>query len=180
MARISRIECVISTHALREEGDQRIRAISVGHRHFYPRPPRGGRRGERQAGRPGRLISTHALREEGDRIRQRTATPRAISTHALREEGDDILFADGQETLWISTHALREEGDGAPFRFAIVAFGFLPTPSARRATPWSRFVHSPIVNFYPRPPRGGRLHALLRRPARPSISTHALREEGDW
>ena len=48
----------ISIHALREEGDTS--------RHFYPRPPRGGRR----AGIPPSMrvseISIHALREEGD------------------------------------------------------------------------------------------------------------------
>ena len=35
-------------------------------------------------------------------------------------------------------------------------------------------------NFYPRPPRGGRLDALYDLDKRNVISTHALREEGDW
>ena len=36
----------ISTHALREEGDGQ-RVCPADHRgHFYPRPPRGGRRGQ--------------------------------------------------------------------------------------------------------------------------------------
>ena len=79
----------ISIHALREEGD----AVAVSRKllteHFYPRPPRGGRRGCWQApcwphqyfyprpprgGRPrcffvfaqSFVISIHALREEGD------------------------------------------------------------------------------------------------------------------
>ena len=34
-------------------------------------------------------------------------------------------------------------------------------------------------DFYPRPPRGGRPSAILRRTDRESISIHALREEGD-
>ena len=34
-------------------------------------------------------------------------------------------------------------------------------------------------NFYPRPPRGGRHHIILRRIRRFLISIHALREEGD-
>ena len=80
---------------------------------------------------------------------------------------------------------------------------FLSTPSARRATPlWLLFVMMP-VNFYPRPPRGGR-HALPRlsaewiqdfypRPPRGGrplqtvgtywqrcISIHALLAEGDY
>ena len=33
----------ISIHALREEGDAQNRGFRRGHRHFYPRPPRGGR-----------------------------------------------------------------------------------------------------------------------------------------
>ena len=34
----------ISIHALREEGDQEIQGTKRGAEHFYPRPPRGGRR----------------------------------------------------------------------------------------------------------------------------------------
>ena len=56
----------ISTHALREEGDQRGEATAPDH-----------------------AISTHALREEGDLgIAIGAAEHRMISTHALREEGD--------------------------------------------------------------------------------------------
>ena len=34
----------ISIHALREEGDRKGRDRRAQHQHFYPRPPRGGRR----------------------------------------------------------------------------------------------------------------------------------------
>ena len=78
---------------------------------------------------------------------------------------------------------------------------FLSTPSARRAT--SRFLrtwqracisihalreegdtearpnHRPASNFYPRPPRGGRLGAQSVVGIGFGISIHALREEGD-
>ena len=56
-----------------------------------------------------------------------------ISTHALREEGDllDLLSKMSDE---ISTHALREEGDRTGAAGTDGAAGFLPTPSARRAT----------------------------------------------
>ena len=37
--------------------------------HFYPRPPRGGRRVDREACLPRPFISIHALREEGDIFR---------------------------------------------------------------------------------------------------------------
>ena len=37
----------ISIHALREEGDNTLAARSARARYFYPRPPRGGRRGSK-------------------------------------------------------------------------------------------------------------------------------------
>ena len=56
----------------------------------------------------------------------------------------------------ISIHALREEGD-------------------LRALVKTRF----DVDFYPRPPRGGRLIVFRRTLSIEVISIHALREEGD-
>ena len=78
-------------------------------------------------------ISIHALREEGDpaSTHHRSSGP-GISIHALREEGD-ILAIDTVKDGEISIHALREEGD------------------CIRALPVSR-----EIDFYPRPPRGGR------------------------
>ena len=58
---------------------------------------------------------------------------------------------------YISIHALREEGDrmtGAIFSEQLV---FLSTPSARRATVDLSVPYKDYTNFYPRPPRGGRL-----------------------
>ena len=80
-------------------------------RHFYPRPPRGGR--------PDVVIHQ--------------AYCCVISIHALREEGDSLRPSDRRGAPDISIHALREEGDIA---------------SGDRST-----AH---INFYPRPPRGGR------------------------
>ena len=78
-----------------------------------------------------------------------------ISIHALREEGDLARRKESDEKL-ISIHALREEGDLMSKTRLIM-----------------------LLNFYPRPPRGGRrvqwLHKILAQP----ISIHALREEGD-
>ena len=146
--------------------------------HFYPRPPRGGRpagaRGYAACGR----ISIHALREEGDRDKAFAGAEWCISIHALREEGD-ILCARPSRSF----------------------FGFLSTPSARRAT-MPPFLQIRCWNyFYPRPPRGGRLRlssfsllpsVFLSTPSARratlcfhrigkgiSISIHALREEGD-
>ena len=101
----------------------------------------------------------------------------------------------------ISIHALREEGDLPPRGPRRPRGRFLSTPSARRATCIGRLPHRHNRNFYPRPPRGGRLATaycqngtfeFLSTPSarratvwqhhsahRVFISIHALREEGD-
>ena len=101
----------------------------------------------------------------------------------------------------ISIHALLAEGDQRGPEVTLPMSGFLSTPSARRATRIVFGSFPPIQNFYPRPPRGGRLantysdggtHVFLSTPsARMAtwhilivvrimpISIHALREEGD-
>ena len=61
---------LISIHALREEGDVGLPFHSVGRSHFYPRPPRGGRRPPEAPAASDRLISIHALREEGDKMQR--------------------------------------------------------------------------------------------------------------
>ena len=107
----------------------------------------------------GPAISIHALREEGDLQKGNVfvwVVPE-ISIHALREEGD---LQKGNVFVWvvpeISIHALREEGDPFHARF-------------RR---WK-------ADFYPRPPRGGRLDGWNAGLLTKDISIHALREEGD-
>ena len=57
----------------------------------------------------------------------------------------------------ISIHALREEGDIINDGRYATLDAFLSTPSARRATRQLRWSKSTSTNFYPRPPRGGRL-----------------------
>ena len=108
-------------------------AVSSGTAYFYPRPPRGGRPGwdvnESIAG----LISIHALREEGDKVSQSATCCSMISIHALREEGD-VQRRWLLPSIPISIHALREEGDNRQGK--------------RRQQ---------VNHFYPRPPRGGRL-----------------------
>ena len=101
-----------------------------------------------------------------------------ISIHALREEGDYGQDGLDVELCEISIHALREEGDKIPFQGC-----------------------KGLIDFYPRPPRGGRLVdaipyvAAVEFLSTPSarratlgvaaeaeldaISIHALREEGD-
>ena len=79
----------------------------------------------------------------------------------------------------ISIHALREEGDIAVDDVTAGMTEFLSTPSARRATKPQEIPDYGGMNFYPRPPRGGRRRAVSRSRPRGHISIHALREEGD-
>ena len=124
----------------------------------------------------------------------------SISIHALREEGDYKPRATRMvSSVFLSTPSARRATE------VPVASGcgsrFLSTPSARRATGSSRLQNAGYSDFYPRPPRGGRLTAgawssplslFLSTPsARRAtqqlhqffvchvISIHALREEGD-
>ena len=64
---------------------------------------------------------------------------------------------EANETPAISIHALREEGDYKIMFQGETRLEFLSTPSVRRATRnVGRSERNP-GNFYPRPPRGGRL-----------------------
>ena len=192
----------ISIHALREEGDPAGRLQRVLHRHFYPRPPRGGRpgipgihlhpktdfyprppRGGRRCPASGSWRTClyfyprpprggrRGLYHEEEILYRFLSTPSArratamaiawhkcheISIHALREEGDGQQRHGRHDPDAISIHALREEGD--------------------RQSRWQR---GWVRNFYPRPPRGGRLYLLTVPPTSIKISIHALREEGD-
>ena len=145
-------------------------------------------------------ISIHALREEGDLNGRHTpllimvflSTPSArrataataerygqrhISIHALREEGDLVaVLADAAHG--ISIHALREEGDSGRRRTRRRPDNFYPRPP-RGGRLEGQIGLFDTMNFYPRPPRGGR-HSRQRysRLCR-HISIHALREEGD-
>ena len=131
--------------------------LSTSRRNFYPRPPRGGR--------PCRLIlwtapaqsflSTPSARRA---TRQRPGTPPSTG---------------------ISIHALREEGDASLTLKAQIEKIFLSTPSARRATYQTLRRKTKNEDFYPRPPRGGRLDGSRKTLKIYTISIHALREEGD-
>ena len=106
---------------------------------FYPRPPRGGRQpaAADHVGNTGFLSTPSARRatlalDLGAQVVE-------ISIHALREEGDREGEREIHRHHRISIHALREEGDGG---------------SQARARPEG--------DFYPRPPRGGRLTRCKR------------------
>ncbi len=119
----------------------------------------------RSARPPALPISIHALREEGDVDLVVVNVVRVISIHALREEGDRWIWRFISASS-ISIHALREEGDphsNGPIKETV---NFYPRPprGGRRSRPPAA---PPSSNFYPRPPRGGRrLAGPKRRPAR--------------
>ena len=80
----------ISIHALREEGDPVTRPKSGAIAYFYPRPPRGGRRTEwmQQSDTEIFLSTPSARRATCALLLKRPVT--FISIHALREEGDTL------------------------------------------------------------------------------------------
>ena len=80
-------------------------------------------------------ISIHALREEGDYSlpTAREQPYQFLSTPSARRATSPPRTLDG--TVMISIHALREEGDF-----------------------YLRVIKAVTAYFYPRPPRGGRLH----------------------
>ncbi len=126
------------------------------HRYFYPRPPRGGR-----------LFAVNLVFD----------CVGFLSTPSARRATLHVVA--GQIFLAISIHALREEGDVCTALCGLAISRFLSTPSARRATKEVMGLVKEILDFYPRPPRGGRRFRDLRDYAVRNISIHALREEGD-
>ena len=148
---------------------------------------------------PEKFLSTPSARRATLRsVRQDVRND--ISIHALREEGD-LLWEHFENLMgqFLSTPSARRATTAA---FSMTTMSrFLSTPSARRATRRSARGWSACINFYPRPPRGGRQDALdflfevlgflstpsARRATRFAssvllsgvISIHALREEGD-
>ena len=124
--------------------------------YFYPRPPRGGR----QPGLAGRKDISYFY-------------PRP-------PRGGRRLGQTGRATQFpISIYALREEGDKGSIKSKITESVFLSTPSARRATYIGALIDGRYADFYPRPPRGGRLPGRQLHQLSSRISIHALREEGD-
>ena len=149
---------LISTHALREEGDIYTLSPIKKLGNFYPRPPRGGRLARRIACRHSAIISTHALREEGDGAKpgRRWKTqnfyprpPRGGATIAKK--------------AWVrrdrNFYPRPPRGGRPVLLFFFLAGNFISTHAL---------------------PRGGRHPRIgIDGEAEFRISTHALREEGD-
>ena len=176
--------------------------IQAGDLDFYPRPPRGGRRvsSRRSESRPLFLSTPSARRATFDvNIRMlehitflstpsaRRATVRGGNAGALyrnfyprppRGGRPQPIPRHRSNRRFLSTPSARRATvrgvDGT-----LIDKPFLSTPSARRATLRLHMEPTDPDNFYPRPPRGGRLPVHLRGSNHKRISIHALREEGD-
>ena len=169
--------------------------------HFYPRPPRGGRRARpaptrtsmvflsTPSARRATLIAKHGSPSKGDFYPRPPRGGRLsdvqswlilllfLSTPSARRATSSKDQRDRFRS--ISIHALREEGDFFSFSASPSSRLFLSTPSARRATCCTDHRHWLQKDFYPRPPRGGRLRIGPSSFCYKQISIHALREEGD-
>ena len=145
----------ISIHALREEGDRLDTISNISRTHFYPRPPRGGRR---TCGRHGQSLRHFYPRPPrgGRRPEQHYhfALEKFLSTPSARRATLSVLCSH----FGCADFYPRPPRGGRPCVRLIRrrAKIFLSTPSARRATCCKQ---------------------TLREPA--EISIHALREEGD-
>ncbi len=171
------------------------------HRNFYPRPPRGGRPVRFFRRRAQSIfLSTPSARRATHMPTSSRAAERFLSTPSARR-ATRYAIVNVLLCFFISIHALREEGDVVMRMIAAWSMLFLSTPSARRATISTIFQQSFQLNFYPRPPRGGRPTSIsvafafflflstpsarratlaeLQNIMLRAISIHALREEGD-
>ena len=148
-------ECVISIHALREEGDMAVASSSSTSVSFLSTP--SARRATRL---PPKISVVYAF----------------LSTPSARRATCDfglvpVVF------LFLSTPSARRatrHSSRAPLKPE-----FLSTPSARRATTCAVCSSKALSHFYPRPPRGGRRLPHTCSTLGVRISIHALREEGD-
>ena len=151
---------LISIHALREEGDSAVGGGSDELGHFYPRPPRGGRRPRSSwALQMGIFLSTPSARRatsalwamtswhryfyprppRGGRPRKTVRPSRTCYFYPRPPRGGRLQLDEVDAlVLQISIHALREEGDASHGRCWRWTSTFLSTPSARRATCRSR------------------------------------------
>ena len=144
----------ISIHALREEGDGFSDFLLRIFYHFYPRPPRGGRQCSQS---------------------KRLGTKKFLSTPSARRATQCVINCV-QLFKFLSTPSARRATAYALMGSALIVF--LSTPSARRATVLSSscrrrrsisihalreegdrsvvVMSAAQIDFYPRPPRGGR------------------------
>ncbi len=168
----------ISIHALREEGDGTHARIGVSACIF---------------------LSTPSARRATYLYAREIEPWKFLSTPSARRATSFVMASLSDAAVFLSTPSARR-ATFSIIRMAPPVGVFLSTPSARRATcakirkaqrqdisihalreegdsvtAWLLLL---AINFYPRPPRGGRPKRSAEK-ARNAISIHALREEGD-
>ena len=129
--------------------------VAVDIEHFYPRPPRGGRRPS------GLFYRGKFLFLSTPSARRATVSPTfapsfvRISIHALREEGDQSRPACDNISLYFYPRPPR---GGRPCAGPVVPLAVFISIHALREEGDSRYpgVMRKFHYFYPRPPRGGR------------------------
>ena len=150
----------------------------AGHHDFNPRPPRGGRRPRwcRTLRRYGFQSTPPARGATVEGLRERGMVE--ISIHAPREGGDPdrpLYPPGGSHFNPRPPRGGRLSCSYAPFELHL----FQSTPPARGATRKKKTKHVQR-DFNPRPPRGGRRGTVTASSVTAGISIHAPREGGDW
>ena len=168
----------ISIHALREEGDLLRGCSFASAGHFYPRPPRGGRRVAQvnALAHTGFLSTPSARRATTGWVTLPASTGFLSTPSARRATRADALELDLDQHFYPRPPRGGRHGVARDHQMVLL---FLSTPSARRATRPSCASLQTSWNFYPRPPRGGRRRVDYDKQNPRVISIHALREEGD-
>ena len=139
----------ISIHALREEGDFTSVKLNSYSRHFYPRPPRGGRPfyASVRIKLSKIFLSTPSARRATYIDMYYFFVPNHFYPRPPRGGRPHISLVC--PICWvISIHALREEGDDRVDDHKVRLFLFLSTPSARRATAKTERKPSAFVSLY--------------------------------
>ena len=170
-------DLAISIHALREEGDWHSATKGDASPHFYPRPPRGGRRATTMCRTGSGYFYPRPPR--GGRRARRLESARTCTDFYPRPPRGGRPSAScscGVLSVFLSTpSARRATGD---FFHGVGVQRFLSTPSARRATGTAVLLHeAPDISIHALREEGDLVHS--RSSQFQQISIHALREEGD-
>ena len=145
----------ISIHVPRVGDDMTgVLIVTIGW-YFYPRPPRGGRPSLLISFSSISSISIHVPRVGDDVLQHRVAVGRqGISIHVPRV-GDDHRDLHGRGGRLISIHVPRVGDDVPVHPVGRRDLDFYPRPP-RGGRPNDGQSLPRAVDFYPRPPRGGR------------------------
>ena len=132
--RPDRDRCVISIHALREEGDSSAASPRASPAYFYPRPPRGGRLFVLQKSQIFFDYFYPRPPRGGRREKSRTKfiLEKFLSTPSARRATFLDTPSIPRDPRFLSTPSARRATEVLVQKLA--AYEFLSTPSARRAT----------------------------------------------